>query len=247
MKILITGAKGFIGKNLIQELKKRAEVQIYEYDISSPKEDLEEFCSACDFVYHLAGVNRPKDSTEFISGNMLFTLNLIDLLKKYNNLCPVVFSSSIQAVLDNPYGISKKACEDFLFFYGKETGAKVYVYRFPNIFGKWSRPNYNSVVATFCYNLTHGHPIQVNDPGVVLKLVYIDDLVKELVSALDGEGHKGEEDYYMIPEEYSITLGEIVEILYSFQKITVSEAGNIKNDFIKKLYTTYKSYEDYEL
>ncbi|MGI6431510.1 MAG: NAD-dependent epimerase/dehydratase family protein [Synergistaceae bacterium] len=177
MKILVTGAKGFIGKNLIFELRNRGYGDIYEYDIDTKEELLDEYTRECGFVFHLAGVNRPKETEEFMQGNFGFTSLLLDKLKEHQNRCPVMLSSSIQAMLDNPYGISKKAGEDLLFEYGKETGAEVYVYRFPNVFGKWCRPNYNSAVATFCHNIANGLPIQINDRNTVMNLVYIDDVV----------------------------------------------------------------------
>ena len=191
MNILITGAKGFIGKNLVAWLKNIKEgkdktfplstdLNIYEYDIDTAPALLDEYCRTADFVFNLAGVNRPKESSEFMSGNFGFASTLLDTLKKYNNKCPVMLSSSTQAALDNAYGKSKKAGEDLFFEYAKETGAKVLVYRFPNVFGKWCRPNYNSAVATFCHNVAHDLPITVNDRGVVASLVYIDDVVTEL-------------------------------------------------------------------
>ena len=187
MKILVTGAKGFIGKNLIAELRNRKYEDIFEYDRDTDSSLLDEYCKEADFVFHLAGVNRPKEQSEFLDGNFGFTSDLLDSLKKHNNTCPVMISSSVQAELDNPYGESKKAGEDLLFSYGEEIGAKVLVYRFPNVFGKWCRPNYNSAVATFCHNIAHSLPIQVNDPSVVMNLVYIDDVVNELVNALEGK------------------------------------------------------------
>lgn len=193
-------------------------------------------------MFHLAGVNRPRDEKEFMEGNYGFTLELLETLKKYNNTCPVMLSSSIQAELDNPYGRSKKAGEDIVFRYGRETGAKVLVYRFPNVFGKWCRPNYNSVIATFCYNIARDLPIQVHDPNVKLNLVYIDDVINELIRSLEGnETKKG--DFCEVPIVYQITLGEIVDLLYSFKnsrsELTVPD---LSNSFVKKLYSTYLSY-----
>ena len=195
MKILITGAKGFVGKNLSEALKCvrdgkdktreiSADINLYEFDIDTPAEKLDEYCKDADFVYHLAGVNRPKNETEFMEGNFGFTSKLLDSLKKYNNKAPVMLSSSIQAALDNPYGKSKKAGEELIFNYGKENGVKTLVYRFPNVFGKWCRPNYNSAVATFCYNIAHDLPITVNDRNHMMTLVYIDDVIDELVTTL---------------------------------------------------------------
>ena len=242
MKILVTGAKGFIGKNLIAELRNRKYEDIFEYDRDTDSSLLDEYCKEADFVFHLAGVNRPKEQSEFMEGNFGFTSNLLDSLKKYNNTCPVMISSSIQAELDNPYGESKKAGENLLFSYGKETGAKVLVYRFPNVFGKWCRPNYNSAVATFCHNIAHELPIQVNDPSVVMNLVYIDDVINELINALDGKENKVEK-FCEVPVVHTITLGEIVDLIYSFKKSREDRSvPNMANEFTKKLYSTYLSY-----
>jgi UDP-2-acetamido-2,6-beta-L-arabino-hexul-4-ose reductase len=242
MKILVTGALGFIGKNLVVELKNRGYEDIFEYDRETDSTLLDEYCKETDFVFHLAGVNRPKEQSEFMEGNFGFTSTLLDTLKKYNNTCPVMISSSIQAELDNPYGQSKKAGEDLLFTYRKETGAKVLVYRFPNVFGKWCRPNYNSAVATFCHNVAHDLPIQVNDPSVNMKLVYIDDVVNELISALnDNENKKG--NYCEVPVVHTITLGEIVDLIYSFKNSREERSiPNMSKAFTKKLYSTYLSY-----
>ena len=198
MKILVTGAQGFVGRNLVSQLHNIQDgkarnygisgesLTVYEYDLDSDPSELDTYCKQADFVFNLAGVNRPKDESEFMKGNFGFTSTLLDTLKKYNNTCPVMISSSIQAAQDNPYGESKRAGEQLLFDYRKETGARVLVYRFPNVFGKWCRPNYNSAVATFCNNIAHDMPIQVSDPSVVMNLVYIDDVVDELISALKG-------------------------------------------------------------
>ncbi len=242
MKILITGAKGFIGKNLIAELKNRKYTDIYEYHRDTEPILLEEYCKEADFIFHLAGVNRPKEQSEFMEGNYGFTSTLLDTLKRYKNTCPIMISSSIQAELDNPYGKSKKAGEDLLFDYSKETGARVLVYRFPNVFGKWCKPNYNSAVATFCHNIAHDLPITVNDPSVVMNLVYIDDVVNELINALDGEENKNG-DFYEVPVVHTITLGEIVDLIYSFRKSREERSiPDMSNEFIKKLYSTYLSY-----
>jgi len=242
MKILVTGAKGFIGKNLIAELKNRKYDNIFEYDRDTDSSLLDEYCKEADFVFHLAGVNRPKEQSEFMEGNFGFTSDLLDSLKKHNNTCPVMISSSIQAELDNPYGESKKAGEDLIFNYSKETGAKVLVYRFPNVFGKWCRPNYNSAVATFCNNVAHNLPIQVNDPSVVMRLLYIDDVVNELINALEGKENKAGE-FCEVPVVHTVTLGEIVDLIYSFKKSREDRSvPNMADEFIKKLYSTYLSY-----
>lgn len=242
MKILVTGAKGFIGKNLVAELKNRKYDEIFEFNKDTDSVLLDKYCKEADFVFHLAGVNRPKDQSEFMEGNYGFTSILLDTLKKYNNNCPVMISSSIQAELDNPYGNSKKAGENLLFNYGKETGAKVLIYRFPNVFGKWSKPNYNSAVATFCHNIAHDIPINVNDPSIVMNLVYIDDLVNELINALEEKENRNG-SFCEVSVIHTITLGEIVELIYSFRNSREFRAiPNMSNQFIKKLYSTYLSY-----
>ena len=242
MKILITGSNGFIGKNLIAELKNRNYIDIFEYDKVTDPKLLDQYCENADFVFHLAGVNRPKEQSEFMEGNFGFTSDLLDTLKKYRNTCPVMISSSIQAELDNPYGQSKKAGEDLLLDYSKETGAKVLIYRFPNVFGKWSKPNYNSAVATFCHNIAHDLPIQINDSSVEMNLVYIDDVVSELVNALEGsENRQG--DFCSIPVTHTIALGEIADLLYSFKESRIKKTvPDMSNVFTKKLYSTYLSY-----
>lgn len=254
MKVLVTGAKGFVGKNLVAQLNNIKDGKarcygdlkidaVYEYDIDSTIEELDAFCKDCDFVFNLAGVNRPQNQEEFMQGNFGFASTLLDTLKKHGNKCPVMISSSTQAALDNPYGESKRAGEQLMFSYAEETGAKVLVYRFPNLFGKWCRPNYNSAVATFCNNIANDLPIQVNDPKVVLNLVYIDDLVDEMIAALKGEEHR-KEQFCEVPIVHSVALGEIVEMLYKFkeqsQSLIIPEIPN--NSFIKKLYSTFLSY-----
>lgn len=242
MKILVTGAKGFIGKNLIAELRNGKYDDIFEYDRDTDSSLLDGFCKEADFVFHLAGVNRPKEQSEFMEGNFGFTSDLLNSLKKHNNTCPVMISSSVQAELDNPYGESKKAGEDLLFTYSKETGAKVLVYRFPNVFGKWCRPNYNSAVATFCHNVANDLPIQVNDSSVVMKLVYIDDVVNELINALEANENKVD-SFCEVPTVHTITLGEIVDLIYSFKKSREDRSvPNMSEAFTKKLYSTYLSY-----
>lgn len=254
MKILVTGAHGFVGKNFCAALYNIADgkdksrninpdITVFEYDLDTDAALLDTYCRECDFVFHLAGVNRPKDQAEFMQGNFGFTSTLLDLLKKHNNTCPVMISSSIQAALDNPYGISKKAGEDLLFAYSEEAGAKVLVYRFPNLFGKWCRPNYNSAVATFCNNIANDLPIQVNDRSVNMTLVYIDDVVNELIAALKGEENR-DGIFCKVPVEHKITLGEIVDLIYSFkeQPQTLLMPEIPRGSFEKKLYSTYLSY-----
>lgn len=242
MKILVTGAKGFIGKNLIAELKNRNYNEIYECDIDTTEEQLEEYAKNCEFIYHLAGVNRPQNEEEFMKGNFGFTSTLLEKLAKHKNKSPILITSSIQAELDNPYGKSKKAGEDLIFSYGKKNGVKTLVYRFTNVFGKWCRPNYNSVVATFCYNIARELEIKVNDPEVVMNLIYIDDVVEELINALEGKEHK-QEDFCYVPVVHTIKLGEIANLIYSFKESRVNLIiPNMKDLFIKKLYSTYLSY-----
>ena len=218
------------------------ELHVLCYDVDSDPAALEEYCRRADFVFNLAGVNRPEDPSEFMKGNFGFASLLLDTLKKCGNTCPVMISSSTQAALDNPYGESKRAGEELLFEYGRETGAKVLVYRFPNVFGKWCRPNYNSAVATFCNNIAHGLPIRVNDPSVVMHLVYIDDVVDELIGALSGDEHRAGA-FCEVPVVHTITLGGIVELLYSFREMQQNlEVPDLGDAFAKKLYSTYLSY-----
>ena len=242
MKILVTGAKGFVGKNLICELRNRGFEEILEYDLDTPKGSLDGFARECDFVFHLAGVNRPKDEKEFMEGNFGFTSVLLDKLKEHDNKAPVLVSSSIQAELDNPYGRSKKAGEDLIFGYGKETGNTVYVYRLPNVFGKWCRPDYNSAVATFCNNIANDLEIKINDPSVIMRLVYIDDVVDEFINALNGNANIVG-GFGTVPVVHTIELGKIADLLYSF-KDSRKELSLPKLDdpFEKKLYSTYLSY-----
>ena len=271
MNILITGAAGFVGKNLTEALrcirdgKDRTRPglhveELYLYDLSSSRELLEEACEKADFVFNLAGVNRPKDEKEFMEGNFGFASTLLDTLKKHRNTCPIMLSSSIQATLEgrfgnSEYGRSKKAGEELFFQYARETGAEVLVYRFPNLFGKWCRPNYNSVVATFCHNYAHDLPIQANDPNVELEMLYIDDLVAEMLDALEGKAHhcdfeglktifREDGPYCGCPVTETVTLGRIVELLDAFkaQPETLVMPQIPEGSFAKKLYATYLSY-----
>ena len=242
MKILVTGSGGFVGKNLVAELKNRKYNDIYEYDINTDPAELDVYTKDCDFVFHLAGVNRPKNETEFMTGNFGFTDTLLNKLKENGNCAPVLITSSIQAELDNPYGKSKKAGEDRMFSYSEETGNKVYVYRLPNVFGKWCRPNYNSAVATFCNNIAAGLPIKVNDPSVVMNLVYIDDVVKEFINALEGRANIVGK-FGTVPVVHTTTLGHIVEIITSFKENRRGlELPKLDDELERKLYSTYLSY-----
>lgn len=262
MKILITGAKGFVGRNLVENLKNirdgkdkthniSRDLEILEYDIDNTLEQLDEFCKKADFVFNLAGVNRPKNKEEFIEGNFGFASTLLENLKKHKNNCPVMLSSSIQATLEgryagSDYGKSKLAGEELFKEYSKETGAKVLIYRFPNLFGKWCRPNYNSAVATFCNNIANDLPIQINDRNTELELVYIDDLVEELLRAIENNETKDEYGYCYVPEIHRATLGEIVDLLYSFKegRKNLFIPNLTEGSFEKKLYSTYLSYLD---
>lgn len=270
MKILVTGAHGFVGKNLCAQLNNIKDgkarnysvkiSEVMEYDLDTPTELLDGFCKKADFVFNLAGVNRPQNQEEFMQGNFGFASILLDTLKKHRNTCPVMLSSSIQATLigrygESDYGKSKLAGEELFFRYEKETGAKVLVYRFPNLFGKWCRPNYNSVVATFCNNIANGLPIQVNDRSAKLEMLYIDDLVEEMIAALTGQEHRCEFDgletvlqdngkYCAVPITHKVTLGEIVDLLHTFaeQPTTLMMPEIPDQSFAKKLYSTYLSY-----
>ena len=271
MKILVTGAKGFVGKNLCAQLKniKDGKVryygditieEVFEYDLDSTLEELDTWCKDCDFVFNLAGVNRPKDPEEFMKGNFGFTTTLLSTLKAHKNNCPVMISSSIQATLagrfgNSEYGRSKKAGEELMFEYGRETGAQVLVYRFPNLFGKWCRPNYNSAVATFCNNIANDLPIQVNDSNVDMELLYVDDLVDEMIGSLKGDSHRCEFDgvetvptttgrYCYVPNTHKVKIGKIIDLLYQFAEMpkTLMIPEIPANSFAKKLYSTYLSY-----
>ena len=268
MNILVTGAKGFVGRNLVQTLKTIRDGknrtyalsigEIFEYDLDTEPALLDTFCAQADFVFNLAGVNRPKDQTEFMAGNFGFASTLLDTLKRHGNTCPVMLSSSIQATLmgrygQSDYGRSKLAGEELFFAYGEETGAQVLVYRFPNLFGKWCRPNYNSVVATWCHNVANDLPIQVNDPATELELLYIDDLVEEMLLALEGRPHRCDYEglnvtdgsrYCYAPGAHRVTLGQIAGLLETFRKQpqTLVMPEIPANSFQKKLYSTYLSY-----
>ena len=271
MKVLVTGAKGFVGKNLCAQLNniKTGKVkcygnlvieEVFEYDLDSTPEQLDAWCKDCDFVFNLAGVNRPQDPKEFMEGNFGFATVLLNTLKKYKNNCPVMISSSIQATLagrfgTSEYGKSKKVGEELMFQYGEETGAKVLVYRFPNLYGKWCRPNYNSVVATFCNNIANDLPITVNDPSVDMEFLYIDDLVEEMICALNGEEHHCEFEgvetvlspngrYCTAPITHHVKLGEIVDLLYKFAEMpkTLMIPEIPAGSFAKRLYSTFLSY-----
>lgn len=242
MNILVTGAKGFIGRNLVSELKNRNYGTVFECDRNTSASEFEDYCSKSDFVFHLAGVNRPTKDSEFMEGNFGFTSYLLETLKKKSNNCPIMISSSAQANLNNPYGESKKAGEDLLISYSQETGADILIYRLPNVFGKWCKPNYNSVVATFCYNVSRDFPIEVNNPENLMTMSYIDDVVNELICRLDKSGDKNQK-YYEIPTKYSITLGHIADLIKSFKNARVNKTvPNMSDDFTKKLYSTYLSY-----
>ena len=271
MKILVTGAKGFVGKNLCAQLNNIKEgkarcygdltiSEVYEYDIDNTAEELEDYCSDCDFVFNLAGVNRPQNTEEFMEGNFGFASTLLDTLRKHGNNCPVMLSSSAQASLtgrfgNSEYGRSKKAGEDLFLSYGEEVGARVLVYRFPNLYGKWCRPNYNSAVATFCNNIANGLPITVNDPSVELELLYIDDLVEEMIAGLQGKEHHCEFEgldvipvadgrYCYCPITHKVTLGEIVDLLHKFEAMprTLMIPEIPADSFAKRLYSTFLSY-----
>lgn len=271
MKILVTGAKGFVGKNLCAQLKNIKDgkarcygdltvSEVYEYDIDSTAEELDSYCCDCNFVFNLAGVNRPQNTEEFMQGNFGFASTLLDTLKKHGNSCPVMLSSSAQASLtgrfgNSEYGRSKKAGEDLFLEYGEEAGARVLVYRFPNLYGKWCRPNYNSAVATFCNNIANALPITVNNPSIELELLYIDDLVEEMIAALQGKEHRCEFEglevlpqadgrYCYCPVTHKATLGQIVDLLHQFEEMprTLMIPEIPSDSFAKRLYSTYLSY-----
>lgn len=254
MKILVTGANGFVGKNLVSTLKnikdgkdktRSIDIEdIYTYDLDSTIDDLKKYTSDCDFVFHLAGINRPKDTSEFYEGNASFTETLCSLLKEYDNHCPILISSSIQASKDNDYGKSKKEGEEYLLNHGETMNSKVYIYRLANLFGKWCRPNYNSVVATWCYNVAHDLDIQINDESVVLPLCYIDDVIDEFLNTLEGHPTICKEGVYQVYPIHFIKLGELAKIIKSFKESRKTlQVPNMQADSLeKKLYSTYLSY-----
>ena len=242
MKILVTGAAGFVGRNLIEQFKPNKDITVYAYDLDTDPALLDEYTKDCDFVFHLAGINRPKTEDEFMKGNCDFTSRLVESLEANNNNAEIVVSSSIQAELDNPYGISKKAGEEVIRNHGDKTGAKVIIYRFPNLFGKWCRPNYNSAVATFCHNIARDLPIKVNDPSVLMHLVYIDDVCDEFLAVLEGKEHV-KDGYGYVPTVHDVPLGKIPELLYNFKENRKNLGlPNLSDPFEKKLYSTYLSY-----
>ena len=242
-KVLVTGAKGFIGKNLVLELKNRKTFEVFECDVDTTEDQLAQFAKECEFVFHLAGVNRPQRTEEFMEGNYGFTTKLLEILQKNGNRSPILMSSSIQAKLDNDYGKSKKAGEDYILDYGTNNSIATYVFRLPNVYGKWCRPNYNSAIATFCNNIARGLEIKVNDRSTLLTVVYIDDVVNAFIDAADGIVARDDDGYCKVSIEDKITLGEIVDTLYSFKdsRKTLSVA-NMNRGVIKKLYSTYLSY-----
>lgn len=244
MKILVTGANGFVGKNLIVELRNQGYEEIFNVSRETDISLLDSYTKECDFVFHLAGVNRPKDEKEFMEGNYDFTSALLGLLKKHNNKSPILFTSSTQVERNNPYGRSKKASEDLLFAYSKETGAQALVYRLPNLFGKWCKPNYNSAIATFCHNIARNLEIQVNDPNTELTLCYIDDVIAEFLCALEGNETKNG-DFCNVSVTHRITLGELIKKIYSFKNNRETLImPSLELEFDKALYSTFLSYLD---
>lgn len=245
MKVLVTGAAGFIGRNLVERLRSGEcpEVaEVIEYTLETPENLLREYCATCDFVFHLAGVNRPKDETEFTTGNVDLTTRLLEALRQ-GSRAPVLITSSAQAALDNPYGRSKRAAEDVIFEYSRDTGSPVYVYRLPGVFGKWSQPNYNSVVATFCHNIARDLSVTINDPAAPITLVYIDDVVREFIRALRGTATAGDDGYRAVPIVHETTVGAIAAMLRSFRDSrTDLSVPRMDDPFTKKLYSTYLSY-----
>lgn len=243
MKILITGAKGFIGKNLIAELHNQGFNELLEFDIDSSIDQLNEYARDCQFVFHLAGVNRPENEADYLQGNFNFTASLLEALKEHKNKAPILISSSIQALLNNPYGKSKKAGEDLMFEYSNETNAPVFVFRLPNVFGKWCRPNYNSAIATFCNNTARNLSIQINDPETILKLVYIDDVINSFIDRLKYGSTRKSKGFEKISPVYEIKLGQIVDLIRTFRTSRETlKVPDMFDEFAKKLYSTYLSY-----
>jgi len=243
MKILVTGSGGFIGKNLVQFLKTKEDITVYEFDKNNTLKDLDVFCQDCDVVVNLAGVNRTTDANDFVKGNLGVVQDVVESLQKHCNNAPIIYSSSIQAEKDNDYGKSKRLGEDYLLEYSKKSGNKVCIFRFPNIFGKWSLPNYNTVIATFCYNVARDLPITINDRNIELTLVYIDDLVKDLYNAILGEAVPNINGFYDCKCQYKKTLGEIADLIYSFKETRQNlNVINTADEFEKKLYSTYLSF-----
>ncbi len=240
--VLVTGSKGFVGRNLTVSLAQRKDLKVTGFDIDDDQIALSSLVEGADFIFHLAGVNRPQNVEDFTTGNTGLTQTIVSLLQKQGNKTPLVISSSSQAAQDNPYGVSKRQAEEAVFAYGRETGASVYVYRLPNVFGKWCRPNYNSAVATFCNNIAKDLPIQINDPTVTMNLVYIDDVVNEFIAVLDGKPHP-KDTFCQVQPVHTITLGEIVALIHSFKEIRVDRSiPDMSDSFTKKLYSTYLSY-----
>lgn len=240
---LVTGANGFIGKNLCAALKRRKDIEILRYDLDDTPEELVAFIARADFVFHLAGVNRAQHEQEFEKGNRDFTIRLLEIIENTGRMVPIAMTSSIQAVLDNPYGKSKKAAEDAVFEWSKRTGVPAYVYRLPNVFGKWCRPNYNSVVATFCHNIARGLPIQINNPATELTLVYIDDVVAELIAAMNGLAHMGDDGFCHVPRTFTVRVQQLADTLYTFAASRINlTLPNFESDFERYLYATYISH-----
>lgn len=239
MKVLVTGAKGFIGKNLIAVLKEQEDIEVLTYDIDSSKDLFLQYCKSCQFVFHLAGVNRTDNEEDFYTGNTLLTKKLIDTLIANNNTCPILYTSSVHAIVDNPYGRSKKACEELLKDYSKVQKQNTYIYRLPNLFGRWSRPNYNSVIATFCYNIANNYPIEISSKSKTINFAYIDDVIDEFLRSLQGKGTKGSDGFYIIPIVHHVSLGEIADLLYAFKGGYIPTTTKT---FERKLYETYITY-----
>lgn len=241
--ILITGANGFVGRNLAARLQQEEDIRLLHFDINNTEQELDSYLEQADFVFHLAGVNRPEHPSEFQTGNADLTGRIVEILQNSGRKTPVTLSSSAQAALDNPYGCSKKQAEDHVFMYGQQTGASVYVYRLPGLFGKWSRPNYNSVVSTFCYNISHALPIQINNPDYLLTVAYIDDVITEFRATMDGEAHRDQDGFCYIPRSFQITLQALADLIRSFRASRDTAVLPDMNDpLTKRLYSTYLSY-----